>query len=114
MARPTSRRPQSRVAATVYGWPRLKMRRYVKALAPTAQSILRIIALNAPRIAVDIVQEESELGPSAYAGSMSSFGFAVKRTRGVKEKPFTKIGGTYEMDEDVAKMALDVLDELSP
>jgi len=105
---------EAQVAGTLYpaGWSVPKMRRYVKALKPTAQRVLRAIAENAPEADVDAVQEASGIDGYQYAGSMSSFGFAARNTWGVKDKPFAKVGRKYEMSVEVAKLALTVLDEL--
>ncbi|MDN3240881.1 hypothetical protein [Glycomyces tritici] len=93
------------------GWTKTKMNRYVKALQPNAKKVLGIIAEYAPAVDVDVVQRRSGLEGYTYAGSMSSFGFAVRNTHGVKEKPFTKVGRSYRMDEAVAQLVLTVLKE---
>lgn len=99
-------------AATASGWNKPKMRRYVTALKPTARKILRAIAVKAPEATVPDTQAAAGLEAYQYAGSMSSFGFAARNTRGVKEKPFTKVGQAYEMNPTVAKLAIEALDEL--
>jgi hypothetical protein len=99
-------------AATLSGWSRPKMRRYVSALKPTARKILRAIAENAPEVSLEDTQAAAGLEAYQYAGSMSSFGFAVRNTKGVREKPFTKVDKTYQMDTAVAQIALSALDDL--
>jgi hypothetical protein len=94
------------------GWSTPKMRRYIKALKPTAQKVLRAIAESAPNADVQVVQDASGIHGYQYAGSMSSFGFAARNTHGVKTKPFEKVGSTYEMDPQLAKLTLAVLGEL--
>lgn len=93
------------------GWTRPKMRRYVAALTPNAKKVLQVIAANAPVVNVETVQQGSGLDGYIYAGSMSSFGFAARNTHGVKDKPFVKVGKTYEMDGVIAELAKSVLDE---
>lgn len=93
------------------GWSKPKMRRYVAALQPNAKKVLGVIAQHAPEVDVETVQDESALEGYVYAGSMSSFGFAAKNTHGVKEKPFVKVGKSYEMHESIAQLVLSVLDE---
>lgn len=99
-------------ATTPYGWSKPKMRRYATALKPTARKVLRAIAENAPEVSLEDTQAAAGLEAYQYAGSMSSFGFAARNTKGVKEKPFTKVGKTYQMDPSVAQLALGALDEL--
>jgi hypothetical protein len=94
------------------GWTRSKMTRYVRALQPTAQAVLRAIAEGAPAAEADAVQEAAGVDGFVFAGSMSSFGFAVRNTRGVGEKPFRKVQRTYEMDNTVAALAIETLDHL--
>ncbi len=93
------------------GWTKPKMIRYVKALQPNAKKVLRVIAENAPSVDVDSVQQKSGLEGYTYAGSMSSFGFAVRNTRGVKEKPFQKRNRSYLIDRAIATLVVQVLDE---
>lgn len=92
-------------------WTASKMRKYVTQLKPTARKVLRAIADQAPEATVESVQSSTGLEPSSFAGSMSSFGFAVKNTRGVREKPFTKNGHLYSMTLPIADLVLDTLDE---
>jgi hypothetical protein len=94
------------------GWTARKMTRYVSALQPHAQMVLRVIAENAPHIAVADVQDAVTLGGPQYGGAMSSFGHAANNTRGVGDKPFAKVGLTYQINPEVAKLALDALDAL--
>jgi hypothetical protein len=94
-----------------FGWTTPKMRRYVAALMPTAQKVLRAIAEGAPTISVDDAQEASGLKGFEYGGAMSSFGFAARNVRGVKSKPFVKVGRQYQIDPAIAKIVLEVLDE---
>lgn len=100
-------------SAAPYGWSRAKMRRYVSVLQPTARLVLRAIAERAPQATMEQVQGAVGLEGSAFAGSMSSFGFAARNTRGVREKPFSRSGETYFMDRSVAEVALAALDELN-
>jgi hypothetical protein len=93
-------------------WKLPKMRRYVKALQPRAREVLGAIAEAAPAVPITSVQRAVGLDGSGFAGTMSSFGFAARNTRGVHERPFTKYQGKYHIDEYVAKQALAVLDEL--
>lgn len=99
-------------AANPKGWSPAKMRRYVTALKPTARTVLRAIADGAPEASLEDVQKASGLEAYQYAGSMSSFGFAARNTRGVKEKPFVKADKAYVMDEAVAQIAIEALDHL--
>lgn len=94
------------------GWKAAKMKRYIKALKPNAKEVLKVIATHTPSAPIATVQAESGLEGYVYAGSMSSFGFAARNTHGVKDKPFTKVGKTYEMDPGVAKLVLEVVDAL--
>lgn len=93
------------------GWSKPKMRRYVAALTGNARTVLRVIASHAPEVDVETVQNDSGLQGYIYAGSMSSFGFAARNTRGVKDKPFVKVAKRYEMDRAIADLVLSVLDE---
>lgn len=99
-------------AQSANGWTPSKMRRYAKSLAPTARTVLRVIAEGAPEVSVEDVQAASGLETYQYAGSMSSFGFAARNTHGVKDKPFEKVGKTYQMNEVIAEIAIDALDYL--
>ncbi|MGY1825957.1 hypothetical protein [Blastococcus sp. SYSU DS0541] len=99
-------------AGTVHGWTKPKMKRYVSALRPTARKILRAIAEGAPEVSLEQAQEAAGLDAYKYAGAMSSFGFAARNTRGVKEKPFTKDGKTYLIQPAVADVVLAAMDEL--
>jgi hypothetical protein len=94
------------------GWTKSKMRRYVVALKPNARKVLRVIAENAPEVDVETVQEGSGLDGYIYAGSMSSFGFAARNTHGVKDKPFVKVGKSYQMDVHIAHLVISVLDDM--
>jgi hypothetical protein len=94
-----------------FGWTTPKMRRYVAALAPTAQKVLRAIAEGAPTISVEDAQKASGLEGVEYGGAMSSFGFAARNVHGVKAKPFVKVGRQYQIDTAVAKIVLEVLEE---
>lgn len=94
------------------GWTVSKMRRYAVALQPNAQRILRVIAENAPEITVEDTQTEIGLEDYQYAGTMSSFGFAARKTRGVQSRPFDKVKHTYQINSEIAKLALAALDEL--
>lgn len=98
--------------AQPFGWSAARMRRYVTALQPTARTVLRAIAQGAPSITVDDAQAAAGLPAQVYGGAMSSFGFAARNVRGVKEKPFTKVGRTYQIDPAVARIATDALDAL--
>lgn len=93
------------------GWTPGKMKRYVLQLKPTARKVLRAIAESAPEATMEAVQAVAGLESAQFAGSMSSFGFAVNNTRGVYEKPFTKSGQIYSMTAPVATLVLQVLDE---
>ncbi|MGU3438240.1 hypothetical protein ACNHUS_35175 [Actinomycetes bacterium M1A6_2h] len=93
------------------GWTASKMRKYVTQLKPTARKVLRAIADQAPEATVESVQSSTGLEPSSFAGSMSSFGFAVKNTRGVRVKPFSKNGHLYSMTVPIADLVLETLDE---
>lgn len=99
-------------ALSANGWTASKMRRYIKALKPTARAVLRVIAENAPEVSIEDVQAAAGLQTYQYAGSMSSFGFAARNTHGVKEKPFEKIGKAYHMNEAVAEIAITALGHL--
>ncbi|OZE37235.1 hypothetical protein CH259_10010 [Rhodococcus sp. 05-2254-4] len=99
------------VAADLSGWTAPKMRRYVTQLKPTARKVLRAIADEAPEATVESVQNSTGLEPSSFAGSMSSFGFAVKNTRGVRDKPFSKNGHLYNMTLPIADLVLNTLDD---
>lgn len=96
--------------ARPFGWSAAKMRRYVTALQPTARTVLRAIAEGAPSITVDDAQAAAGLPAQVYGGAMSSFGFAARNVRGVSQKPFTKVGRTYQIDPAVAAIALGALD----
>ncbi|RYB95120.1 hypothetical protein EUA93_12660 [Nocardioides oleivorans] len=93
------------------GWTKPKMKRYIAALKPNAKVVLSVMAQHAPKVEVETVQNGSGLDGYIYAGSMSSFGFAAKNTHGVKDKPFTKVNKHYEIDESLAQLVLQVLDE---
>lgn len=94
------------------GWTMPKMRRYTQALKPNAQRILRVIAENAPEISVDDTQVGVGLEAYEYAGTMSSFGFAARNTYGVRDRPFAKSRRIYQINPEIAKLALAALDEL--
>lgn len=94
------------------GWTLSKMRRYATALQPNAQRILRVVAENAPEISVDDTRAEVGLEDYEYAGTMSSFGFAARKTRGVQSRPFDKVKRVYQINTEIAKLALSALDEL--
>lgn len=99
-------------ASTVQGWTKPKMKRYITALRPTARKILRAIAEGAPEVSLEQAQQAAGLDAYKYAGAMSSFGFAARNTRGVKEKPFTKDGKSYRMHPPVAEVVIAAMDEL--
>jgi hypothetical protein len=99
-------------SAAPYGWTRPKMKRYVTALRPIACKVLRSVADGAPRTRITDVQRAAGVQGVEFAGAMSSFGFAARNTRGVKTRPFEKIRDDYQMDEAVAELAIEVLDEL--
>lgn len=100
-------------ASAPNGWTKPKMVRYVGALKPAARKILKVIAQEAPEVTIEHVQQAADLEAYKYAGSMSSFGFAANNTRGVKERPFNKVGKSYQMDPKIARLALDALLEYS-
>lgn len=93
------------------GWSSSKMNKYVFRLKPTARKVLRAIAEGAPETTVEHVQASTGLEPAAFAGSMSSFGFAVNNTRGVQTKPFSKSGQTYSMSLPLANLVIQTLDD---
>lgn len=103
---------EPRQAAAPGGWTLQKMRRYVLVLQPNAQQVLGIVAHHAPEITVEETQRLVGLDAGVYAGSMSSFGFAARKTRGVKSRPFEKVRRSYQMNPEIAKLALEALDEL--
>ncbi|OUS97292.1 hypothetical protein [Rhodococcus sp. NCIMB 12038] len=93
------------------GWTATKMKKFALALKPTARKVLRAIAEGAPETTVESIQSTTGLEPSAFAGSMSSFGYAVNNTRGVRDKPYTKNGQVYSMTAPIAELVLRVLDD---
>jgi len=103
---------QSKRRTSAWWMDTSKMRRYATALQPNAQRILRIVAENAPEISVDDTRAEVGLEDYEYAGTMSSFGFAARKTRGVQSRPFDKVKRVYQINTEIAKLALSALDEL--
>ncbi|HST49063.1 hypothetical protein [Jatrophihabitans sp.] len=94
------------------GWNKAKMRRYMRAMRNTAAKATAVIAANAPAVEASVVQEAVGMSGPEYAGSMASAGFAARNTRGVTDKPWEKRGSTYTIDPTLAKLVLEVADEL--
>ncbi|MGI8528361.1 MAG: hypothetical protein ACR2KO_02680 [Geodermatophilaceae bacterium] len=81
---------------------------------PTAQRTADLAGCGRerPEISVDDTRAEVGLEDYEYAGTMSSFGFAARKTRGVQSRPFDKVKRVYQINTEIAKLALSALDEL--
>jgi hypothetical protein len=96
----------------VDGFTPKRMRRYVANLTPDGQKILRYIAKHAPQVEMDDVQADCGYEAAVYAGRMSTFGHAIRNTKGVSRMPFTKHYRVYSINQQVAQMAIDALDRI--
>jgi hypothetical protein len=94
------------------GFTPARMRRYVSVLTTDGRKALRCMAENAPTIEMDVVQDAVGLHGQTYAGKMSTFGHAIRATKGVKRAPFTKHYRVYSINKQVAAMALEALDRI--
>lgn len=97
----------------VEGFTQKRMNSYVQNLTIEGHRILRYLAQHAPQIDIADAQNHFGLGPRQWAGTMSTFGYARRETRGVDRMPFVRDNRRfYVMDDRVAKMALAALDKL--
>ena len=97
------------------GWTRKRLRKYLLNVTETGLKALRVIADEAPKTTFDHVQKEMGFdSPSKYGGMMSTFGHAVNATPGVTDRPFFIDYGTrtYQMDEALAALTIELLDEM--
>ena len=97
------------------GWTRKRLRKYLLHLTENGLAAMRIIAEGAPTITFNTVQAKVGItDPSKYGGMMSTFGHAVNGTPGVTERPFhiNYSTRTYEMDETLAALTVELLDEM--
>lgn len=97
------------------GWTRKRLSKYLLYLTEKGLAALRVIAEGAPTTTFDHVQKKMGFtDPSKYGGMMSTFGHAVNATPGVTERPFhiNYSTRTYEMDEALAALTVELLDEM--
>lgn len=97
------------------GWTRKRLRKYLLYVTETGLNAIRVIAEEAPKTTFDHVQKKmGYTDPSKYGGMMSTFGHAVNSTPGVTERPFfiNYSTRTYEMDEALAALTIELLDEM--
>lgn len=96
----------------IEGFTPARMKGYVQKLSETGRQVLRYMAQHAPQVELAEIQKHFDLPPRKWAGTMTTFGFAARETRGVDRLPFVRDRKHYTIDERVAKMALDALDQL--
>ena len=99
-------------------WTTKRLRTFAEYLAEDAAEAVRFIAAHAPAVPMDdvITHMGKHLGikdfsGQALGGRMSSVGFAVTNTPGVKTGPYDTDyrHRLYRMDEGIAKVLLDSL-----
>lgn len=103
------------------GWTEKKLKKWASHLTDNAQVVSLFVAQNAPEVtfeaAAEILGKHLGLpGPAdgkVLGGSMSSGGHATKKIAGVTSQPFDRnwSRGLYVIDERVAKVLIDALDE---
>jgi hypothetical protein len=96
----------------IEGFTPARMKRYVQNLSEIGQAILRYMAQHAPQVELAEIQKHFDRTPREWAGTMTTFGRAARVSKGVDRMPFERDRKHYTIDERVAKMALDALDQL--
>jgi hypothetical protein len=89
-------------------WSVELMEALVRRISPRAREVLWHIADSAPSISFEELQDELKIDGVKLGGVLASFGFAERA--GIP-RPYTANRTTrqYEMDPDVARLALDAL-----
>jgi hypothetical protein len=89
-------------------WPPEMVEQLVHTISPKARQVLQLIALGAPEVTFDDLQDALEVSGVGLGGIMASFGFA--KNRGIP-RPYRvdRTRRVYHMDEDLAEKVLAAL-----
>lgn len=119
-----SKTPANKVGSSTMlpgGWTEKKLKKWASYLTENAQVVSLFVAQNAPEVSFEAAAKHlgEYMGLSGPAdgkvlgGSMSSGGHAANKIAGVTSQPFDRdwSRGLYVIDERVAKVLIDALDE---